>query len=122
MVTVDFYSDRANPEVFVVGIANFEDVTTWDKTPIIDAIEAADSWGELVEIDVDAVSAYAGDKGENNVSQTPFLMGYYLESAGMSRVPKFNQFEGSEAVSIYPENAAGAMTIKLVTDDAGEIY
>lgn len=122
MVTVDFYSDRANPEVFVVGIANFEDVTTWDKTPIIDAIEAADSWGELVEIDVDAVSAYAGDKGENNVSQTPFLMGYYLESAGMTRVPKFNQFEGSEAVSIYPENAAGAMTIKLVTDDAGEIY
>lgn len=122
MVTVDFYSDRANPEVFVVGMANFEDVVTWDKTPVIDAVQAAGSWAELVEIDVDAASAYAGDKGENNVSQAPFLMGYYLESAGLTRVPKFNQFDADDAVAIYPENAAKAMTIKLATDDAGEIY
>lgn len=124
MVTVDFYSDYSNPEVFVVGVANYDDVTTREKTPVIDAIQAADSWNDLVEIDIDAVSAYAGDKGEDKVAQTPFLMGYYLESAGMSRVPKFNQLEssGEGGISIYPENASTAMTIKLFTDENGGLH
>lgn len=122
-VTVDFYSDYANPEVIVVGVANFEEVTTSDKTPVIDALQAIGSWGELVEIDIDAASAYAGDKGEDNVSQAPFLMGYYLESTGLSRVPKYDQFDSSDGtVSIYPENASTAMTIKLFTDETGELY
>ena len=124
LVTVDFYSDYSNPEVFVVGMANFEDVVTWNKTPIIEAVEAAASWYDLVELDVDAASAYAGDKGEMSLSQSPFLMGYYLESTGMTRIPKFNQFDNSDAqlVPIYPENASKALTIKLNTNEQGQMF
>lgn len=125
MITVDFYSDYSNPEVFVVGVANYEDVVTCGNIPVIDAVRNAGSWKELVAIDIDARSAYAGDKGENSVSQSPFLMGYFLESAGLSRVPKFNQFDpdgDSGAVHIYPENASSAMTVKLFTDESGSLY
>lgn len=123
-ITVDFYSDYANPEVFVLGVANYEDVTTWDGTPVIDAVQAVGSLQELVQIDVDAASAYAGDKGENPISQAPFLMGYYLDSQGMTRVPKYDQLQSSDeaAVPFYPENAFEAMTIKLFTDEEGELY
>ena len=123
-VTVDFFSDYSNPEVYVVGVANYEDVNTVGGSLLIEAVQAADSWDKLVDIDVDAASAYAGNKGENAVSQEPFLMGYYLESAGLSRVPKYNQLEssGEEGIGIYPENAATAMTIKLIADGEGEMY
>ena len=123
-ITVDFFADYANPEMFVVGIANYEDVTTWDGTPIIDAVRSAATLKELVEIDVDVVSAYAGDKGENAASQSPFLMGYFLESQGSTRIPKFDQFaaEKSEPLTFYPENALSAMTIKLFTDEKDQLY
>lgn len=122
-VTVDFFSNRSNPEVYVVGVANYEEVVTTGEIPLIDAVQAAATWDDLVKIDVDAVSAYAGNKGENAISQEPFLMGYYLESTGLSRVPKFDQFEQEgEGITVYPENAATAMTVKLYTDEEGDLY
>lgn len=124
VISVDFFSDYSNPEVFVVGVANFEDVTTWDKIPVVEAIEKALTWEELVAVDVDAESAYAGNKGMNSFSQEPFLMGFYLEATGLSRVPKFNQLDPGDdgRIMVYPDNAEKAMTIKLIADDKGEIY
>lgn len=124
IVTVDFYSERTNPEVLVVGVSNYEGVVTWDRTPAIEAVEAADTWSQLVEIDIDAQSAYAGSKGEDPSSQAPFLMGYYLESEGLSRVPKFDQIDhyGEASVAIYPERAANAASVRLVTDESGVLY
>lgn len=123
-VTVDFYSDRANPEVYAIGIANYDGVTTWDGTPVIEAVQAAASLSELVEIDVDTSSAYAGDKGEATGSQAPFLMGFYLKSDGLTRVPKYDQMEasGTQSVGIFPDNASAAITIKLYTDERGDLY
>lgn len=123
-LTVNFASDYSNPEVCIVGVANFDGVTDSSGTPIIDLLEQADNWNVLMALDVDAASAYAGEKGEAAGASSPFLMGYFLNATGVTRSPKFDQFQKRDSVCMYPAAAHNAMKARLLgsLDTDNDIY
>ena len=123
-ITVDFYSESANPEVCIVGVANFDGVKDAAGNPIVSLLDEADTWNALMELSVDAESAYAGDKGQAEGASAPFLMGYFLNATGLTRAPKFNQFQKSDGVAMYPATAQEAMKARLngTLDTDRDIY
>lgn len=130
---IDFVNNEADlPLAYIVAIANYEGVTTWDGTPLVDYLpdgyenRSKINWQTIVDLDINTASAYAGEKGEDEDANAPFLMGYFQDAVNLSAYPRINQFEyfGSNPTptAIYPTDARDGMDIELGDSSDSNVY
>lgn len=130
MLKVNFVAFGAQvPLAYVVAVANYDGVKTPDNRSISEMLPDFDqrgsiSWSDIINLGIDTSSAYAGNKGENEDSNAPFLVGFYQEIAGTNQVPKINQFDAPEVPlsAIYPQAAADALDIQLGTAGSNQVF
>lgn len=121
ILKVDFVAYGEDvPLGYVVAVANYDGVTTHDGRRLEDLLPDFDRRGEIdwdfmINLDIDAASAYAGNKGADDNANAPFLAGFFQDAVSLNQNPKIDQFayttEGPSA--IYPSSAADGMDIRL---------
>ena len=99
LIEVEF-SQEWTDQVCVVGVANFDGVTSTDGTSVEDQLKAADTWEKFTQLSVDTESAYADLHG----TTTPLLMGYLLDEDD-SPLAQVNQFATGTAIDLDHPNA-----------------
>ena len=130
MLSVNFVaSDEDLPLAYIVAAANYDGVTTWNGTGL-DALlpdfdhRAEITWDDIINLDIDTCSAYAGSKGDDEKSNAPFLAGFFQDAVSLTQNPKIDQFSyawlGPSA--IYPAAAAAGMDIELGDASDDKIY
>lgn len=125
IVKVDFIAKGTSmPLAYVVAVANYDGVTTWDGQRLSDVLPDFDNrnditWDNIINLGIDTSSAYADNKGENENSNAPFMAGFFQDAVSLSQNPKIDQFAYPQngPTAIYPSSAAEAMDIYL--GDAG---
>lgn len=130
LIQVDFIAkDEEIPLAYIVAVANYDGVTTWTGTPLEDILPDFDnrssiSWDDVINLDINAESAYQGNKGENEKSNAPFLVGYFQDATTLTQNPKIDQFAYDEQgpTAIYPAEAAEGMDIQLGDETTNNIY
>ena len=130
MLTVDFVAKGENlPLAYIVAVANYDGVTTWDGTDLggllPDFDQRADmNWEKLIGLGIDTRSAYAGDKGEDEASNAPFLAGFFQDAVSLRQNPLVDQFSYAALgpTAIYPATAAEGMDIALGDASDNKIY
>lgn len=130
LINVDFvaYDDKF-PLAYIVAIANFDGVTTYDGRSLDSILpdfneRASVRWDDIINLDVDAATAYEGNKGENENSNAPFLAGFFQDASSLNQNPKIDQFSYDELgpSALYPEAAASGMDIELGDPNEGKIH
>lgn len=130
LITVDFVTlNKDFPLAYIVAVANYDGVKTWNGKKLEDILPDYDrhssiTWNDIINLDIDTESAYAGSKGENEHANAPFLAGFYQDAISQSQNPKIDQFAMSEdnPTAIYPEAAAEGMDIELGDVSDANIY
>lgn len=130
LISVDFVANTANlPLAYVVAVANYDGVTTWTGKELNTILPDGDNhttimWGDIINLDINTKSAYAGSKGEDENANAPFLAGFFQDAISQSQNPKIDQFSYAHAgpTAIYPAAAAEGMDIELGDDSDNNIY
>ena len=130
LLTVDFVASSENlPLAYIVAVANYDGVTTWDGRSLDTILPDYDNhtsitWDQIINLDIDTESAYAGNKGKNENANAPFLAGFFQDAASLSQNPKIDQFSYANLgpTAIYPSAAADGMDIELGDESDNNIY
>ena len=130
LLTVDFVANSENlPLAYIVAVANYDGVTTWDDHSLDDILPDYDNhtsitWDQIINLDINTESAYAGNKGEAENANAPFLAGFFQDAISLSQNPKINQFSNTSygPAAIYPSTAADGMDIELGDQSDNNIY
>lgn len=130
MLTVDFIAKGVNPPLaYVVAVANYDGVTTWDGQEISEILPDFDnrteiSWDKIINIGIDTSSAYRGAKGEDYNANAPFMAGFYQDAVSLTQNPKIDQFSYEQygPSAIYPASAAEGIDLKLGQADSNSAY
>lgn len=130
LLSVNFVAANENlPLAYIVAVANYDGVTTWtgrelDTILPDDDDHATITWNDIVNLDIDTKSAYAGSKGEDDNANAPFLAGFFQDATSQSQNPKIDQFSYAHVgpTAIYPAAAAEGMDIELGDDSDNDIY
>ena len=130
MLTVDFVAyDENLPLAYIVAVANYDNVITWDGKQVSAILPDYNdhktiNWDDIINLEIDTRSAYIGNKGENENSTAPFLVGFYQDAVSLTRNPKIDQFTYDRLgpSALYPATAAEGMDIQLGDETDGNIY
>lgn len=130
MLNVDFVAYGENiPLAYIVAVANYDGVTTWSGRRLTDILpdfndRASITWDDMVNLDIDTASAYAGSKGEDENANAPFMAGFFQDATSLTQIPKIDQFSYSVLGpgALYPEAAAEGMDIQLGDAQSDQIY
>ena len=130
LLSVDFVAADENlPLAYVVAVANYDGVTTWDGRRLDGILpdyndHASITWDKIINLDIDTKSAYAGNKGEDENANAPFLAGFFQNAISLSQNPKIDQFAYANVgpTAIYPSAAANGMDIELGDASDNNIY
>lgn len=130
MINVDFVAQGEDfPLAYIVAVANYDDVTTWDGRNLEEILpdyeqHSSITWDDIINLDIDTRSAYAGDKGEAEGANAPFLAGFFQDATTLTQNPKVDQFsyEALGPTAIYPTAAAVGMDIQLSSPNDDNVY
>ena len=128
ILTVDFVSKTENlPLAYIVAVANYDGVKTWEGELLTNLLPDSYTdidWDKLINIGIDTASAYAGDKGEKERSDAPFMVGFFQDAVSLTQNPKIDQFAYTAPgpATIYPASAANGMDIALGDASDDKIY
>lgn len=130
LIQVDFVARGATiPLAYVVAVANYDGVTTWDGRSLDDVLPDFDGrssicWDDIINLGISTSTAYAGNKGENENSNAPFMAGFYQDAVSLTQNPKIDQFanDGQRSTAIYPEAAADGMDIQLGDETSDRLH
>lgn len=130
LLNVDFVAKGTSvPLAYIVAVANYDNVTTWDGRRLTDILPDFDqraniTWDQLINLGIDTSSAYAGNKGENDNSNAPFMAGYFQDAVSLTQNPKIDQFayDAGGPAAIYPESAASGIDIELGSPGSDQIF
>lgn len=130
IVKVDFIARSSSlPLAYIVAVANYDGVTTYDGRRLSDLLPDFDArgsitWDDIINIGIDTSTAYAGNKGENENSSAPFMAGFYQDALSLTQNPKIDQFSDSRETyaAVYPSAAADGMDIDLGGADSDKTF
>lgn len=130
LLSVDFIARGERvPLAYIIAVANYDGVTTWDNQPLTDLLPDFDhrseiTWDKIIGFGIDTASAYKGNKGEDDNSNAPFMAGFFQDATSLTQNPKIDQFAYNELgpAALYPAAAASGMDIQLGNASDDKVY
>ena len=130
ILQVDFVAKGVTePLAYVVAVANYDGVKTWDGRALSDILPDFDrrgeiSWDWITNLGIDTSSAYAGNKGENSLSSAPFMAGFYQDALSLTQNPKVDQMatDSEHPTAIYPASAAEGIDLNFGSAGNGKNF
>lgn len=123
-VTIEYATTP--PQVYIVGVANFDDIYVGSGRTDSDRLSThllnADSWSKLINISVDGESAYSDPHNYTS----PLIMGYFFKGDNYTRATnaKVDQSNTSQGCSVTSD-LSSHMTVSLTggnyTDEDGNV-
>ena len=111
---IDLYYYDNNPEAYIVGVINFNDVEgknagDSETKPLIDLLNEVKYFEDVCKISVDVKTAEAANSKSGNNGDVPVMMGFYTTERTTEHTTVTNDGKVSQdAVKIRLANAGGA--------------